>query len=139
MTNMKTKILHAGAVAAMVIGSFSAAAPAMARDYYGNGYRGYDRGDYYRGGDYRGYDRGYDRGYYNRGGYGYNGNSYNRGRNYYRCRNDGATGTILGAVAGGLIGNSVAGRRGDRTVGTILGGAVGAVAGRAIDKGNSRC
>ena len=30
MTNIKTKILHAGAVAAMVIGSFGAA-PAMAR------------------------------------------------------------------------------------------------------------
>jgi hypothetical protein len=58
---------------------------------------------------------------------------------YYQCRNDGAAGTIIGAIAGGLIGNSVAGRHGDKTAGTIIGGAVGAVAGRAIDKGDDRC
>ena len=48
-------------------------------------------------------------------------------------------GTIIGAIAGGLLGHEVAGRRGDRTTGTIIGGAVGAVAGRAIDKGDGRC
>lgn len=139
---IKAKILTAAAVAAMTVGSFGVAAPAVARDgYYG---RGYDRGDYYQGG----YNRGYDRGDYYRGGRNgyyndqrayYNGNSYNRGRQYYRCRNDGTTGTIIGAVAGGLLGNSVVGRHGDRTAGTIIGGAVGALAGRSIDKGNSRC
>jgi len=136
---MKTRILHAGAVAAMVFGSLGAAAPAMARPGWDGGY---ERGDYYRDGygdrGYRngaynnGYNGGYNRGYYN-------GNSYNRGRNYYRCRNDGAAGTVIGAIAGGLLGNSVVGRRGDRTAGTILGAGVGALAGRAIDKGDGRC
>ncbi|VAV96601.1 hypothetical protein MNBD_ALPHA04-174, partial [hydrothermal vent metagenome] len=42
-------------------------------------------------------------------------------------------GTIIGAIAGGLLGNEVA-RRGDKTVGTIIGGAAGALAGRAIDR-----
>ncbi|CAN5373187.1 hypothetical protein BH10PSE13_BH10PSE13_15690 [soil metagenome] len=146
---MKTKILHMGAVAAMVLGSLGAAAPAMARPGWDGGYGrdgGYERGDYYRGGDYgrggysnSGYDRGYNGGGYNRGYNNYNGNSYNRGRNNYRCRNDGTAGTVIGAIAGGLLGNSVVGRRGDRTAGTIVGAGVGALAGRAIDKGDGRC
>ena len=126
----KTGLVNFAAAAAMVLGTFGAAAPAMARHYHGGdyyssydgGYDGYRRGDYYRGGQ---------------DGY-YNGNGY-RGRYYYRCRNDGAAGTIIGAIAGGLIGNSVAGRHGDRTAGTIIGGAAGAIAGRAIDKGDGRC
>ena len=80
--------------------------------YDRNGYRGYDR-------SYRGYDRNY--------------RGYNRS---YRARqkcNDGDGGTIVGAIAGGLLGNTVAGR-GDRTIGTILGAGVGALAGRAIDR-----
>jgi hypothetical protein len=139
----KTGLVNFAAAAAMVLGTFGAAAPAMARHYHGGdyyssydgGYDGYRRGDYYRGG----YD-GYRRGDYYRGGQDgyYNGNGY-RGRYYYRCRNDGAAGTIIGAIAGGLIGNSVAGRHGDRTAGTIIGGAAGAIAGRAIDKGDGRC
>lgn len=133
---LKSKIMQAGAVAAMVLGSFTAV-PAMARPGWDDGYNGggYGRGGYYEGAYRGGYDnRGYD-------GYrGYNGDRGYRGDNRYRCRrSDGATGTIIGAIAGGLIGNSVAGRRGDRTAGTIIGGAVGAVAGRAIDKGNSGC
>ena len=61
-------------------------------------------------------------------------------RRYYRdrrygnyCRDNGTGGTIIGAIAGGLLGREVAGR-GDRTVGTIIGGAAGALAGRAIDR-----
>jgi uncharacterized protein YcfJ len=49
-----------------------------------------------------------------------------------RCEN-GDGGTVIGAIAGGLLGNTVAGR-GNRLLGTILGGGVGAVAGRAIDR-----
>ena len=96
--------------------------------YYGGdrGYRGYDN---YHGDSYRNYN-GYDSGY--RGDRGYRGRSYS-------CRNDGTGGTIIGAIAGGLLGHEVAGRRGDRTTGTILGAGVGALAGRAIDKGGSRC
>ena len=119
------------------------------RDYRGS----YDRGDDDRNHRDRGrwdgdrrdhnYQRGYsDRGY-GRGGY-YAGNDY--GRPGYRARgynrsdrqrcNDGTTGTIIGAIAGGLVGNSVAGH-GDRTLGAILGGGAGALAGRAIDKSSS--
>ncbi|HSX56006.1 MAG TPA: glycine zipper 2TM domain-containing protein, partial [Sphingomonas sp.] len=89
----------------------------------------------YRDRDHRGYDR--DRGY--RGDRGYRDyRRYDRGdRRYsYRARekcNDGDGGTIVGAIAGGLAGNALAGR-GDRTLGTILGGAVGAIAGREIDR-----
>ncbi|WP_315760537.1 glycine zipper 2TM domain-containing protein [Sphingomonas sp. Y38-1Y] len=102
-------------------------APAQAQGYYGQdyGYAGQryrDRGYY---GDRR-YDRGYDRRYYG------NDRRYYRNRARERC-NDGDGGTIVGAIAGGLLGNQIAGR-GDRTLGTILGGGVGALAGRAIDR-----
>ena len=122
------------------------------RDYRGSGDRDRndrdhrDRGRWdgdRRGGDHqRGYsDRGYGRGgYYAGNGYGrpaYRGRGYNQS-DRYRCTNDGTTGTIIGAIAGGLVGNSVAGR-GDRTLGTILGGGAGALAGRAIDKSGNRC
>lgn len=44
---------------------------------------------------------------------------------------------MIGGVAGGVIGNRIAGR-GNRTVGTIAGAAVGAIAGAAIDKAEDR-
>lgn len=87
-------------------------ASAQSRYEYRDG-RGYDRG--YN--NYRGRDRRYN---------------YRSQRAREKCQ-DGDGGTIVGAIAGGLLGNSVAGR-GDRTLGTILGGAVGAVAGREIDR-----
>jgi uncharacterized protein YcfJ len=99
------------------------ATPAMARHGYDDGYSRYDRGDRY--------DR-YDR------------REYRRDRRYYRdnYRNQrcdkGTGGTIIGAVAGGLLGNEVA-RRGNKTEGSIIGAAVGALAGRAIDKSDSNC
>jgi hypothetical protein len=56
-----------------------------------------------------------------------------------RCRRaDGTTGLLIGGAAGGVLGNSIAGR-GDRTLGTILGIAGGALLGREIDRSNSRC
>lgn len=87
---------------------------ADARGRHGGGSdRYYHRGDgYYRrgpGGPPRGYDR------------------------PRRCRRDGTGGTIIGAIAGGLLGDSIAGR-GDRTTGAIVGGGLGALAGRAIDR-----
>ena len=123
---MKMKFLiNMGAALAMGAASLAVTAtPAMARDGY---YRGYDRGDYYRGDRYRGY-RG-DR-YYRNNGY----------RGGYRCRDNGTGGTIIGAIAGGLLGNEVGkgsgryGRRGDGTTGAIIGAGVGALAGRAIDR-----
>lgn len=84
------------------------------------------RGDRYER-EYRG-DRGY-REYRGNRGY-YNDRQYNR--RGVRCEN-GDGGTVIGAIAGGLLGNTVAGR-GDRLLGTIIGGGVGAVAGRAIDR-----
>lgn len=115
------------AAATMVVTSLGVAAPAAAHDRY----RDY-RGDYSR--DYRYRDRDY-REYRDAR---YRDSRYAYGERY-RCRNDGTTGTIVGAIAGGLLGHEVAGRRGDKTAGVIIGGAVGAIAGRAIDKGNGRC
>jgi uncharacterized protein YcfJ len=100
------------------------ATPAMAGGRYDDGYSRYDRGDRY--------DR-YDRREYRRGD-----RYYNNRNNYQRCNNSGTGGTIIGAVAGGLLGNEVA-RRGNKTEGSIIGAAVGALAGRAIDKSDSNC
>lgn len=125
------KFISLTAAATMVVTSLGVAAPAAARD---RGYNNY-RGDYAR--DYR-----YDRRDYRQN---YRDTRYARDNRYYghsdryRCKNDGSTGTIIGAIAGGLLGHEVAGRNGDKTAGTIIGGAVGAVAGRAIDKSDSRC
>lgn len=57
---------------------------------------------------------------------------------YYCKRDDGTTGTIVGAIAGGVLGNIIA-PGGSKTLGTILGAGGGALAGRAIDKSNIRC
>ena len=56
----------------------------------------------------------------------------NDGR-YYCKRSDGTTGLIVGAAAGGLFGNVIAGRR-SSTVGTLLGAIAGGAAGSAIDR-----
>ncbi len=134
MTKTFKKLTAAMALSLAMVGGV-AATPAAARDH-----RHYQAGDYYRG-----YDRGgYDRDYYRRGDY-YRGSRYDRYdrddyRRYrgYRCRDNGTGGAIVGAIAGGLLGNEVA-RRGDRTTGAVLGAAIGAVAGHAIDKGDRRC
>lgn len=52
---------------------------------------------------------------------------------HHRCRGNGTGGAILGAIAGGLLGGSIAGYR-DRAAGTVFGGVGGALAGRAIDR-----
>jgi len=115
-----------------------AATPAMARghDYRpGDYYRGYERGGYYGGERSYRYDRHnrYDRDDYRRD------RGYRHSRTYrHDCRDNGTGGAIIGAIAGGLLGNEVAGR-GDRTTGAVVGAAVGAIAGHAIDKGNGRC
>lgn len=54
------------------------------------------------------------------------------------CRRDsGLGGAAIGAAAGGLAGNRIAGR-GNRTGGTLIGAGVGAVAGMVIDKAEDR-
>lgn len=111
------KSIGALVLAATAITGFTVT-PAAARDRYQDDYRysNYDR-------EYRGDRREYRRDRYY--------------RNYNRC-DKGTGGTVIGAVAGGLLGNEVA-RRGNRTEGTIIGAAVGALAGRAIDKSDSNC
>jgi uncharacterized protein YcfJ len=51
---------------------------------------------------------------------------------YAGCK---TTGTVVGGLAGGLLGNAVAGR-GSRTEGTVLGAGVGALVGRQVAKSN---
>ena len=120
---MFKKLSLAGAALAMSTVAMIPAEASAQRydDRYERQYRGYNNGGYDNR-DYRGY-RGQDRRYY---------------RNQ-RC-NNGTTGTIVGAIAGGLLGR-VIDSRGDRTLGTVLGGVGGAVAGNAVEKSNNprRC
>ncbi|WP_242098391.1 hypothetical protein [Sphingomonas sp. CROZ-RG-20F-R02-07] len=63
-----------------------------------------------------------------------------RGRDgrYYCKRNDGTTGLIVGALAGGVLGNIIA-PGGSKTLGTLLGAGGGGLAGRAIGRNDARC
>lgn len=147
---MIKKLSLIGAALATVAGGSLVAAPASAqyyggygyqngRGYYDNGYRG-ARSDYgrYYGDRYAGsrYGNGYYNNGYNRN---YNRNYYGRNSYSYRCRGSGTTGTVLGAIVGGLLGDAAVGRRGDGTAGAIVGAGVGALAGRAIDRSDDRC
>jgi len=105
----------AGAALAMTASAFVPIAPAAAQSRYYGGDRGYNRG--YDDRTYRG-----DNGYYRDRG--------SRGRQ--KCK-DGDGGTIIGAIAGGLLGRTID-TRGDRLLGTVLGAGAGALAGRAIDR-----
>lgn len=57
---------------------------------------------------------------------------------YYCRQSDGSTGLIVGALAGGVLGNVIA-PGGSEVFGTILGAGAGALAGRAIDRKSARC
>lgn len=107
--------------AALAMGSAAIVpAAADAQRYYGSRYdRDYRDGRYDRG-SYRDYDRRGD----------------SRRYNYSNRCSQGTTGTVVGAIAGGLLGR-VIDSRGDRTLGTVLGGVGGAVAGNAIEKSNN--
>lgn len=52
---------------------------------------------------------------------------------YYCRRSDGTTGLIVGAAAGGLFGNVIAGRR-SSTVGTLLGAIAGGALGSQVER-----
>jgi len=88
-------------------------------------YGGYDPSQYYRDGQGRRL-RPSDRVYRGQDG------------RYYCRRSDGTTGLIVGALAGGVLGNIIA-PGGSGTLGTILGAIGGGVAGQAIDRNNVRC
>ncbi len=117
---MARRALSLGIMGALAAISMTVAPFAADAQYYGGRH---DRGGWQ--------DREYrdGRGYRDRPGY-YDGR---RGRyDRHRCHG-GTNGTIIGAIAGGLLGNAVAGY-GDRTAGTIIGGGVGALAGNAIGR-----
>lgn len=58
---------------------------------------------------------------------------------YYCRRSDGTTGLVVGAIAGGVLGNLIA-PGGSETLGTILGALGGGFAGREIDRNQDvRC
>lgn len=58
---------------------------------------------------------------------------------YYCKRGDGTTGLIVGAAAGGILGNVIDGGH-NRAAGTLIGGALGALAGKSIAENNDiRC
>lgn len=63
-----------------------------------------------------------------------------RGRDgrYYCHRDNGTTGLVIGAAAGGLLGYKVAGN-GDKTLGAIIGAVGGGLLGRAINRGELKC
>lgn len=135
-----------GAAIATVATGTVAAAPAQAQYYGGNGYsRGYYGNSYNRGYYGNGYNGGryYGNGYANRSYGNYYGNRAYYGRNGYsygyRCHSSGTTGTVLGAIVGGLLGDAAVGRRGDGTAGAIVGAGVGALAGRAIERNGNGC
>ena len=108
------------ALTALAMGSTAIVAAPASAQRYDRGYSQYDQG-------YRGY-RNDDRRYYD------NDRRYRGDRRVSRRdRCDAVGGTVIGAIAGGLLGNTIAGR-GDRTLGAVLGAGAGALAGRAIDK-----
>ena len=139
---MFKQIAQAAAVASVALTGL-AATPAFAHDryergdYYYDGYRG-DNHDRYEGRRWS-RDRGYnDNGYYNDNRYAY---PDRRSRYHNRRCGSGTTGTILGAVAGGLLGREVGSRgRYNRrsTTGLIIGAGAGALIGREIDR-NGNC
>lgn len=55
---------------------------------------------------------------------------------YYCRRNDGTTGLVIGGLAGGLLGNTIA-PGGSKLLGTVLGGGAGALLGQSIGKGSN--
>ncbi|HVQ07765.1 MAG TPA: glycine zipper 2TM domain-containing protein [Allosphingosinicella sp.] len=125
---MFTKIALSTAVAVAGLTAMPAAAQAQSRYGYSSRYDNHYQGQRYN----RGYNQRYDRRYANPR---YRSQRYG---NYYgqRC-SSGSAGTIIGAIAGGLLGREIAGR-GDRTVGAIIGAGAGALAGRAIDRNDCR-
>lgn len=117
------KKIISGAVLAAVMATTAAPTAALA----------HGRGNHYGWSKHRDRDYYRDRGYYREADYRRDGRRYYG----YRCKRDNGTGgLVIGAIAGGLLGNQIAR---DKTAGTIIGGGVGALAGRAIDKSDSRC
>ena len=119
--------------AALTLGSVAAIPAADAQRWGGDG-RGYEqpyRGDETRGGYGYGYRDADARGGYPAYAYRGGGRGYADDRRGYRRCNNGTAGTVIGALAGGLLGRAID-DRGDRALGTILGAGAGALAGHAV-------
>ena len=123
---MKKQFLGAMLAALMVASVAMPSAAFAAHDYRWNGdsNNGWDPARHYHRGHYRAYrmsrnDRIY-RGHDGR---------------YYCRRSDGTTGLVIGAIAGGLLGNAIGGN----ALSTLLGAGGGAALGHSIDSGNVRC
>jgi uncharacterized protein YcfJ len=140
--NLKSGKHHLVGLALSAVGTVAllAGCTGMGNQGPGYGYRQYDYnrpdpayGDYDAGRYYRDDPR-YRERQMNRNDRVYRGKD---GR-YYCRRNDGTTGLIIGAIAGGVLGNVIA--SGDsKTLGTILGAGGGAVLGRSIGRRDARC
>ena len=57
---------------------------------------------------------------------------------YDRTRDNQTNGAVIGALAGGALGNGISGRH-DRGAGTVLGAVLGAVVGSNLGKDGTRC
>lgn len=57
---------------------------------------------------------------------------------YYCRRSDGTTGLIVGAIAGGALGNLIAPGRSE-TLGTVIGAIAGGLIGREVERDGVRC
>ena len=93
---------------------------------------------HWRGDSNNGWDpaRHYHAGKYRERRLGRNDRIYRGGDGRYYCRrSDGTTGLVIGAIAGGLLGNAIGGN----ALSTILGAGGGAALGSSIDRGNVRC
>lgn len=71
----------------------------------------------------------------------YRGDHVWRGRDgrYYCRRDNGTTGLVIGAAAGGLLGNELARGSDDRTLATIIGAVGGGLLGKSVDEGDLQC
>ena len=132
------QILTIAALASLVL----PAAPALADRDHHHANHGRDRHGWHhdrgRHGGHRWYpERHYHRGHMWRLG---RGDRIYRGYDgrYYCRRSDGTTGLIVGALAGGLLGNALAPGH-SATLGTLLGAGGGALIGQAIDRDNVEC
>ena len=119
------------------IGLSVPAAPALAQPYQHDHGRGHAYGHYKHGNEYRPeryYRPGHAETRVTRNTRIYRGHD---GR-YYCKHSDGTTGLIIGAAAGGVLGN-VLGKGDSKLLTTVIGGAAGGLLGREIDRGNVKC
>ena len=55
------------------------------------------------------------------------------------CRSDGTAGTVIGGIAGALLGSNLAAHHGGRAGGAAIGGVAGALLGNSIARGADNC